>query len=57
MNPPGLLWLQADFGSIPHAQQFVAPCYGKVAIACQATAGNPAALGSIAAAIIRGPGP
>ena len=44
-----LLWLQADFGSIPHAQQFVAPCYGKVDIACQATAGNPAAQSSIAA--------
>jgi hypothetical protein len=52
MNPPGFLWLQADSSLAPHAQQFVASCYGKVDIACQATAGDCAAQGSIAAALL-----
>ncbi|XSC42147.1 hypothetical protein ACF1BQ_026835 [Bradyrhizobium sp. RDT10] len=49
MNPPGLLWLQADFWLDPARATFRCACYGKVDIACQATADNPPAQGSNAA--------
>src|SRR5829696_1662330 len=48
MDPPGLLLAAGGFWLDPARATFRGGCYGKVDIACQATAGNPAAQGSIA---------